>query len=110
MNKRQFGTTAYQYALILILLTAIAYSGGRNFLLKKDVADVIVKLENIQEIYPTADYYTQNRHGTFDVYNNDRDKIGSALLSSDYSQPFGYGGIVPLLIGVDDNLKITKIV
>lgn len=110
MNKRQFGTTAYQYALILILLTAIAYSGGRNFLLKKDVAEVIVKLENIQEIYPTADYYTQNRHGTFDVYNNDRDKIGSALLSSDYSQPFGYGGIVPLLIGVDDNLKITKIV
>lgn len=110
MNKRQFGTTAYQYALILILLTAIAYSGGRNFLLKKDVAEVIVKLENIQEIYPTADYYTQNRHGTFDVYNNDRDKIGSALLSSDYSQPFGYGGIVPLLIGIDDNLKITKIV
>lgn len=110
MNKRQFGTTAYQYALILILLTAIAYSGGRNFLLKKDVAEVIVKLENIQEIYPTADYYTQNRHRAFDVYNNDRDKIGSALLSSDYSQPFGYGGIVPLLIGVDDNLKITKIV
>lgn len=110
MNKRQFGTTAYQYALILILLTAIAYSGGRNFLLKKNVVEVIVKLENIQEIYPTADYYTQNRHGTFDVYNNDRDKIGSALLSSDYSQPFGYGGIVPLLIGVDDNLKITKIV
>lgn len=110
MNKRQFGTTAYQYALILILLTAIAYSGGRNFLLKKDVADIIVKLENIQEIYPTADYYTQNRHRAFDVYNNDRDKIGSALLSSDYSQPFGYGGIVPLLIGVDDNLKITKIV
>lgn len=110
MNKRQFGTTAYQYALILILLTAIAYSGGRNFLLKKDVAEVIVKLENIQEIYPTADYYTQNRHRAFDVYNNDRDKIGSALLSSDYSQPFGYGGIVPLLIGIDDNLKITKIV
>ncbi len=110
MNKQQIGATAYQYALILILLAALAYSGGRDFLFQKDRAEVVVTLEEIQEIFPAAAFYTQNRHGIFDVYNNDRDKIGSALLSSDYSQPFGYGGIVPLLIGVDDNLTITKII
>ncbi len=110
MNKQQIGATAYQYALIIILLAALAYSGGRDFLFQKDRAEVVVTLEEIQEIYPAAAYFIQNRHGIFDVYNNDRDKIGSALLSSDYSQPFGYGGIVPLLIGVNDNLMITKII
>ncbi|HKL72493.1 MAG TPA: 4Fe-4S binding protein [Marinilabiliaceae bacterium] len=110
MNKQQIGATAYQYTLILILLAALAYSGGRSFLFKKDIAEVIVALEEIQEIYPTAAYFAENRHGVFDVYNNDHDKIGAALLSTNYSRPLGYGGIVPLLIGVDDNLTITKIV
>lgn len=110
MNKQQIGATAYQYALIIILLAALAYSGGRDFLFQKDRAEVVVTLEEIQEIYPAAAYFTQNRHGIFDVYSDNRDKIGAALLSSDYSQPLGYGGIVPILLGVDDNLTITKII
>ncbi len=110
MNKLQIEATAYQYFLIIILLVAIAYRGGRDFLFQKNVVEVTVTLENIQEIFPTAAYYDQNRHGVFDVYGNNSNKIGSVLLSSDYSQQFGYGGKVPLLIGVDDNLTITKIV
>ena len=110
MRKQQIGATVYQYSLILILLVAIAYRGGRDFLFHKNEAEVTVALDDIQEIYPTAESYTQNRHGAFDVYANSLDKIGSALLSSDYSQQFGYGGSVPLLIGVDDDLMITKII
>jgi len=110
MNKLQIEATAYQYFLIIILLVAIAYRGGRDFLFQKNVVEVTVTLEDIQEIYPTAAYFDQNRHGAFDVYGNNRNKIGSVLLSSDYSQQFGYGGNVPLLIGVDDNLTITKII
>ncbi|BAX81073.1 FMN-binding protein [Labilibaculum antarcticum] len=110
MGKQQIGATVYQYSLILIILVAIAYSGGRDFLFHNNEAEVTVVLDDIQEIYPTAEYYTKNRQGAFDVYGNSIDKIGSALLSSDYSQQFGYGGSVPLLIGVDDNLTITKVI
>ncbi|MCA1757939.1 MAG: 4Fe-4S binding protein [Bacteroidales bacterium] len=109
MNKQQIQATAYQYFLIITLLVAIAYRGGRDFIFHKNKVEVTVALEDIQEIYPTAAYYDQNRYGAFDVYNDNDNKIGSVLLSSDYSQQFGYGGDVPLLIGVDDNLTITKI-
>lgn len=109
MNKQQIKATAYQYFLIIILLVAIAYRGGRDFLFHKNEAEVTVSLEDIQEIYPLAAYYDQNRHGAFDVYGDNGNKIGSVLLSSNYSQQFGYGGSVPLLIGVDDDLTITKI-
>ncbi len=110
MNKRQIGASAYQYALILILLAALAISGGRDFLFQKDKSEVIVDLKNIQEIYPTASSFTLNRQGAFDVYGSNGNKIGTALLSSHYSEQFGYGGSVPLLIGLDDNLTITKII
>lgn len=110
MSKQQIQATVYQYALILILLAALAYRGGREFLFHKNEAEVTVALEDLQQIYPTAASYTQNRQGTFYAYGNKDDKIGSALLSSAYSQQSGYGGNVPLLIGVDDNLTISKIV
>lgn len=109
MNKQQIKATAYQYFLIIILLVAIAYRGGRDFLFQKNEAEVTVSLEDIQEIYPSAAYFDQNRHGAFDVYADNSNRIGSVLLSSNYSQQFGYGGSVPLLIGVDDDLTITKI-
>ncbi|HKL67816.1 MAG TPA: FMN-binding protein, partial [Bacteroidales bacterium] len=109
MNKQQIGATAYQYFLIIIILAAIAYRGGRDFLFNKNKEEVTVTIENIQEIYPTAAYYDQNRPGAYDVYANNSNKIGTVFLSSDYSQQFGYAGNVPLLIGVDDNLTITKI-
>lgn len=109
MNIKQIGATAYQYTLVLILLAAIAISGGRDFLFQKEEAVVTVDLEHIKDIYPTAAFFSKNRHGTFDVYDNNRNKVGAALLSSGYSQQFGYGGHVPLLIGIDNQLTITKI-
>lgn len=109
MNKQQIGATAYQYFLIIVLLSAIAFRGGRDFLFDKNELEVTVGLEDIQSIYPKASYYNKNRRGAFDAYGKNDNKIGSALLSSDYSQQFGYGGKVPLLIGLDDNLMITKI-
>lgn len=109
MNKQQIGATAYQYFLIIIILVAIAYRGGRDFLFNKNEVEIKVALEDLQEIYPKAAYYDQNRHGAYDVYGNNGNKIGSVLLSSDYSQQFGYAGKVPLLIGIDDNLTITRI-
>ncbi|HKK61903.1 MAG TPA: 4Fe-4S binding protein [Bacteroidales bacterium] len=109
MIKQQIGATVYQYSLIIIILAAIGFRGGRDFIFHKNEAEVTVDLKDLQQIFPEADYYTENRYGAFDIYGNNRDKIGSVLLSSNYSQEFGYGGRVPLLIGVDDNLAITKV-
>jgi NosR/NirI family transcriptional regulator, nitrous oxide reductase regulator len=109
MNKRQTGETAYQYILIILVLSAIAYRGGRGFIFQKNEVEVTVSLRELQEIYPSAVSFERNRYGVFDVYDSKGEKKGSALLSSDYSRQFGYGGIVPLLIGVDDSLAITRI-
>lgn len=109
MNKRQIGETTYQYVLIILILAAIAYRGGRDFLFQKNELEVTVDLEHVQEIYPLATHFELNRFGAFDVFNSKGEKTGSVLLSSDYSRQFGYAGIVPLLIGVDDSLEITKI-
>jgi len=110
MNKQQINAIAYQYILLFILLAAIAYRGGRDFLFHKNDVEVIVELKDVQGIYPTATNFSRNRHGIFDVYGKNGKKQGAALLSTNYSQQFGYGGKVPLLIGINDSLSITNII
>jgi len=109
MRKKHIEATVYQYTLIIIILIALAYRGGRDFLFQKNEAEITVELKDIQEIYPRAKNYELNRHGAYDVYGKKKQKIGAALLSSNYTKQFGYGGRVPLLIGIDDNLTITEI-
>lgn len=110
MNKKQIGETAYQYIMIILILTAIAYRGGRDFIFQKDEVEVKVDLLALQEVYPEAARFEVNSFGDFDVFDNKENSIGTALLSTNYSRQYGYGGIVPLLIGLNDNLKIAKIV
>lgn len=109
MSKKQIGATVYQYTLIILILAALAYRGGRDFIFQKNEMEVSVSLEDIKEIYPGATEFKLNGNGVFEAYNSNQQKLGSALLSSDYSRQYGYGGIVPLLIGVDDSLIITKV-
>lgn len=109
MSKQQILSNIYHYALILILLAALAIRGGRDFLFHNDETEITVTLENVKDIYPAADYFTQTRSGSFNVYGNDRHIIGTILLSSNYSQQYGYGGPVPLIIGVNSNLIISKV-
>ncbi|MDZ7775520.1 MAG: hypothetical protein U5L09_07925 [Bacteroidales bacterium] len=79
MNKKQIGATVYQYTLIILILAALAYRGGRDFLFQKNEVEVTVSLEDIKEIYPAAAEYTSNSYGVFDVYDSKREKIGAAL-------------------------------
>lgn len=108
-EKRQIWGHIYKYALIVILLTAVAYRGGRSFVFQKKSVEVNVEMKNIKDIFPTAENFETNRQGMFDVFAKDGEKIGTAILSTNYYQKSGYAGIVPLLIGVDNNLIITKI-
>ncbi|MFO7863580.1 MAG: 4Fe-4S binding protein [Salinivirgaceae bacterium] len=110
MNKRQIGSTVEQYTGIILIFVAIAYRSARDVLVHKNEAEIAVELADIREIYPTATNFSRSRHGAFDVYDDKGNKKGAVLLSSDYSQKYGYGGRVPLLIGVDNRLTITKVV
>ncbi len=110
MHKKQIHATLHKYYIILVLLAAIAISGGRDFLFRKDAVEVNVGLEDMQKVYPGAADFTLNRYGVYEVYGANRNKTGTVFLSSNYTQQLGYAGIVPLLIGVDENLLISKIV
>lgn len=112
MNKKQIGSIAYKYSLIILILAAIAYRGGRDFIFQKQQLDedkVAVTIEDIKQVYPAAAEYSINRHGVYEAYDKQGKPLGMALLSSNYSRQYGYAGYVPLLIGVDDDLVITKI-
>lgn len=109
MNKKQIGETAYRYILIIIILTAIAYRGGRDFIFQKNEVQITVTLSDVQMVFPSATHFERIRVGAYDVFDGMGKKIGAALLSTDYSKEFGYSGIVPLLIGVDESLLITNI-
>ncbi len=110
MQKKQFQSTLYQYYIIVVLLAAIAISGGRDFLFQKKAVEVQIGLPEIQEIYPAATQYSLNRFGIYEVFGAAEQRLGAVLLSSNYSQQYGYAGIVPLLIGVDEDLVITKMI
>lgn len=110
MRKKQFQSTLYQYYIIVVLLAAIAISGGRDFLFQKKAVEVQIGLPEIQEIFPAATQYSLNRFGIYEVFGAAEQRLGTALLSSNYSQQYGYAGIVPLLIGVDADLVITQLI
>ncbi len=110
MHKKQLHASLYHYYLLFILLAAVAISGGRDFLFSKDAVEVHVGLAEIQAVYPEATHFEKNRYDVYEVYAANGQRSGSAFLSSNYSQHYGYAGIVPLLIGVDENLVISKIV
>lgn len=110
MRKKQLHASLYHYYLLFVLLAAVAISGGRNFLFYKDAVEVNVGLSEIQEVYPEATDFALNRYGVYEVYGASGQRTGTVFLSSNYSQQSGYAGIVPLLIGVDENLNISKIV
>lgn len=110
MRKKQFLEALYHYYLLIVLLAAVAISGGRDFLFTRDAVEINVGLTEIREVYPEAATFEINRYGVYEVFGAGGQRTGTLFLSSDYSQQSGYAGIVPLLIGVDTNLNITKIV
>lgn len=110
MRKTRLYAAFYHYYLLFVLLAAIAISGGRNFLFKKEVVEIKVGLPEIQQVYPEARQFSHNRHGVYEAFSANGQFTGNVYLSSNYSQEFGYAGIVPLLIGVDQNRIISMII
>jgi NosR/NirI family transcriptional regulator, nitrous oxide reductase regulator len=110
MRIKQPSEALYHYYLLFILLAAVAISGGRDFLFSKNEVEVNVGLAEIQAVYPVATHFVKNRYDVYEVYAANGERSGTVFLSSNYSQQYGYAGIVPLLIGVDESLMISRIV
>lgn len=104
LSKTQLIQSLYTLTVVAILLIAIAYRGGRTHLfLKSDVVEVTVDLEGVQKIFPEASAFQKNKHNIIKVKSGTND-IGEALVSTDFvTDNYGYGGLVPLLIGLDNN-------
>lgn len=108
ISKYQITETIYLYTLVVILLAAIAYSGGRRHFLNKTDIEVVVTLESAKNIFPEASSFLKTNN-IIQVRSGEKE-IGEALVSSDFVKDnYGYGGLVPMLIGLDDEYHVVGI-
>jgi len=110
ISKKQIVETIYSYTLVIIFLVAIAYRGGRtHFFTKSDQIEVAVTLESVQNLFPEASSFYKNKLNIIEIKSGVKE-IGEALVSTDFvTDNFGYGGVVPLLIGLDQNHHVVGV-
>lgn len=110
ISKKQIAETLYLYALVVILLTAVAYRGGRTHIFaQSNMIEVVVTLESVQNIFPEASSFQKNNNNIVHLKSGEKE-IGEALVSTDFvTDNYGYGGVVPLLIGLDEKHNIKGI-
>lgn len=106
MKHKKFQKKAdiYHYLLLIIITTALGISSGWDFQFGKKNDTINIGLKTISEIFPEADNWLEVSEGFFKILNRS-DTIGSGILATNN---FGYGGPVPLLIGLQRD-TITKI-
>ena len=110
ISKYQITETIYRYTLVVILLAAIAYRAGRtHFFTKSNTIEVVVTTESVQNIFPAATSFSKNNISILQVKSEVKE-IGEALVSTDFvTDNYGYGGVVPILIGLDDKHHVVGI-
>lgn len=110
VSKYQIAETLYLYTLVVILIAAVAYRGGRtHFFTKSNNIEVVVTLESVQNIFPEATSFQKNNINILYVKSGEKE-IGEALVSTDFvTDNYGYGGVVPLLIGLDNKHHVEGI-
>jgi uncharacterized protein with FMN-binding domain len=92
----------YHYLLFTILIAAVGISSGWNLDFGKDSNEITVDSKTIKALFPKADNWHETRENVFSVTAGN-DTIGAAVLVSENS---GYGGKVPLLIGLKGDTLI----
>ncbi|WP_372641802.1 4Fe-4S binding protein [Ancylomarina sp.] len=110
ISKKQIAESIYTYVLVVIFLVAIAYRGGRtHFFTKSDQIEVAVTLESVQNLFPEASSFLKNKLNIIEIKSGAND-IGKALVSTDFvTDNYGYGGVVPLLIGLDKTHQVVGV-
>jgi NosR/NirI family nitrous oxide reductase transcriptional regulator len=99
----------YKYLVIIILLIAVAISGGRDYIFADKDKELIITLEDVEPLFLDATDIETNKQGTIEVWQG-IEKIGQCLLSTKYiDKNYGYAGIVPVLIGINNDNKVVGI-
>jgi NosR/NirI family transcriptional regulator, nitrous oxide reductase regulator len=110
MNKRLSFKTFINYAVIILLLIAIAIRGGASFDWLKPAETKVYLLDDFKEAYPTSESFKRNNDQSFSVYGNGSVLLGYALLSEEFDARYtGYAGEVPLLISLSATKTITGV-
>ena len=93
----------YHYLLLVILTAAVGVSSGWDFQCGKNNDSIDIDVKTISKNFPEADDLLETRENIY-IIVSDSDTIGSAILVTDNS---GYGGPVPLLIGMKRDTIVT---
>ncbi|TRX66260.1 4Fe-4S binding protein [Carboxylicivirga sp. M1479] len=102
MTHTKFGKSFYTLLLIVLLLIAAAIRGGADFDWLQPVDELVYNLEDVKVVYSKASTYSMSSDRSLEVYDNGKNLLGYALISEELDARFpGYGGKVPLLIGLD---------
>ena len=104
MAKKQSQKKAgiYHYTLFIILTAALGVSSGWNFDFGRKSDVVTLDLETINEVFPGASTWTETSENIFLVLSGN-DTTGTGILVTENK---GYGGKVPLLIGLKEDTII----
>ena len=101
------------YLIIIAILFFLGRSFYNNYVEKQSLMhpkyEFVMSLDDAKIRFPEADSITQNSISSYLIYKNGL-IIGSAINSSPYSDNiFGYNGITPLTIYIDNNDRILEV-
>ena len=95
-------TGIYHYLLFIILIVAVGVSSGWDFQFGRKNDVVILDLKTINEVFPKASNWIEKNENIFLVLSGN-DTTGTGVLVTENK---GYGGKVPLLIGLKEDTII----
>jgi NosR/NirI family nitrous oxide reductase transcriptional regulator len=99
----------HKYLVVAILLIAIAISGGRDYIFADKEKQLVITLDDVKLLFLDATKLETNNQGIIEVWQG-IEIVGKCLLSTNYiNNNYGYGDIVPILIGIDANNKVAGI-
>ena len=90
-------------------MIAIAISGGRDYIFADKEKQLVITLEDVNRLFLEATNLETNNQGILEIWQG-TERVGTCLLSTNFIvDNYGYGGIVPILIGIDANNKVSGI-
>jgi NosR/NirI family nitrous oxide reductase transcriptional regulator len=99
----------YKYLIIIILLIAIAISGGRDSIFADKNKQLVITLADVKPLFLEATKLVTNKQGIVEIWQAE-ERIGQGLISTKYiDNNYGYADIVPVLIGINNYNKVVGI-
>lgn len=96
----------YHYMLFLLITISVGISSGWNFNFRITKNDIALDLNTVRSVFPISNNFIETRENVFRILSGS-DSLGIGVL---VKGQMGYGGKVPLFIGlVGDTIKKIKL-